>query len=151
MKDWIISNKYIWLIGLSLTAALILGPILIFFPRTAEAEENPWAHVPERLTQTDHTFLMEGPFETGQEVTQACLACHEDAAFQVMQTAHWTWESEPVSLPARLEREHFDGFPQHAARQAPLPGAPDSVGFHGYCFHCLRLLEARISEIERRL
>ncbi len=46
---------------------------------------------------------MEGPYEFGQEVTQACLECHEDAAFQVMQTAHWTWESDPVELPGRSE------------------------------------------------
>ena len=44
---------------------------------------------------------MEGPFETGQEVTAACLECHEDAADQVIHTAHWRWESESVMVEGR--------------------------------------------------
>jgi hypothetical protein len=66
MKDWITSNKYIWLLGMVLTAILILGPLFAFLPRSPEPVEDPWAHVPERLTHTDHTFLMEGPYESGQ-------------------------------------------------------------------------------------
>jgi octaheme c-type cytochrome (tetrathionate reductase family) len=34
-----------------------------------------------------------GPFEKPQDVTKACLECHESAATQVMATTHWTWES----------------------------------------------------------
>jgi octaheme c-type cytochrome (tetrathionate reductase family) len=36
-------------------------------------------------------------------VTRACLECHEEAAEQIMHTAHWTWESEPHHLPGRTE------------------------------------------------
>ena len=35
--------------------------------------------------------------------TAACLECHETAATEMMQTTHWTWESEPVQLPGRDE------------------------------------------------
>jgi octaheme c-type cytochrome (tetrathionate reductase family) len=31
-------------------------------------------------------------FQSGPEVTQACLKCHTEAAKQVMKTPHWTWE-----------------------------------------------------------
>ncbi len=42
--------------------------------------------------QTNHAELIEGTFKTPQEVTKACLECHEDAAKEVMKTIHWTWE-----------------------------------------------------------
>ncbi len=31
-------------------------------------------------------------FESGPEVTEACLECHTEAAEQVQHTKHWTWE-----------------------------------------------------------
>ncbi len=36
--------------------------------------------------------LLQQEFATGPEVTAACLTCHEDAAHEIMGTAHWTWE-----------------------------------------------------------
>ncbi|MCA9936639.1 MAG: tetrathionate reductase family octaheme c-type cytochrome [Anaerolineales bacterium] len=33
-------------------------------------------------------------FETGPDVTRACLSCHVDAAQEIMTTSHWTWEYE---------------------------------------------------------
>jgi hypothetical protein len=47
--------------------------------------------------------LLPGPYETGSDVTRACLECHEDSAHQVSQTVHWTWKSEPVLLEGRDE------------------------------------------------
>ena len=39
-----------------------------------------------------------GPFEKPQDVTAACLTCHADAALDIMQTVHWTWEyTDPVT------------------------------------------------------
>jgi octaheme c-type cytochrome (tetrathionate reductase family) len=35
-----------------------------------------------------------GPFENPLQVTETCLACHEDAASQMMKTTHWTWTAE---------------------------------------------------------
>lgn len=51
---------------------------------------------PLSASTADHTKFeeLEGPFETGQEVTEACLSCHTEAAAQLMQTPHWTWEYE---------------------------------------------------------
>ena len=47
----------------------------------------------------DHSEMIEGTFKTPQEVTQACLECHEDAAKEVMQTIHWTWKGEAQAIP----------------------------------------------------
>jgi len=36
--------------------------------------------------------ILQGPFESPQDVTKACLSCHEDAAKEIQHTTHWTWE-----------------------------------------------------------
>ncbi len=97
MKDF----KYIWVIGLVVTLLIVIVPILLFVSREAEAEEDPWQFLPERVPHVDHTDLMTGPYESGPDVTRACLKCHEDAAHEVTETVHWTWESEPVMLEGR--------------------------------------------------
>ena len=71
-------------------------PILTLMPKDAEAQESPWVNVPVHKPHTDHSAIVQGPFETGSDVTKACLECHEDAAFEVTQTSHWTWESDPL-------------------------------------------------------
>jgi hypothetical protein len=34
---------------------------------------------------------LKGDFESGPEVTEACLSCHNKAAKQFQETIHWTW------------------------------------------------------------
>lgn len=100
MRDF----KYIWLIGLGVTAGFIILPILLFTLDPPPVVADPWTNVPDRsVPATDHSTLMEGPFETGQDVTRACLSCHETAAQDVSHTAHWTWLSEPVAVEGRDE------------------------------------------------
>jgi octaheme c-type cytochrome (tetrathionate reductase family) len=95
--------RYTWVAGLTLTLLIIIVPIVLFVSREAAAEQDPWAYLPQRVPHVDHTPLLKGPYETGPDVTRACLACHEDAAHEVAQTVHWTWESEPVLLKGRAE------------------------------------------------
>ena len=94
-------NKKVWIIGLVVTLAIIVLPILFFLPGEASPKDEPWASVPKRVPDTDHTDLIKGPFESGSDITRTCLECHEDAAKEVMQTVHWTWESEPYDVPGR--------------------------------------------------
>ncbi len=65
--------------------------------------DTPWEFMPGRAAPVDHKDLFEGALETGQEVTRACLECHENSAEQVMHTAHWRWQSDPVMLEGRDE------------------------------------------------
>ena len=97
------NTKYVWIFGLTGTLALIMVPILLLVPGTARAVDAPWQGLPLRLPATDHTDLLPGPYETGPEVTEACLVCHADAAHEVMDTVHWTWESKPVEMAGRDE------------------------------------------------
>ena len=95
--------RYLWVIGLVVTALIIAVPVLLFASSGNEASPDPWAYVAPTPSHTNHAALLPGPYATGQEVTAACLECHETAAQEMMQTTHWTWESEPVLLPGRDE------------------------------------------------
>jgi|SaaInl8_200m_RNA_FD_contig_51_512426_length_1925_multi_6_in_0_out_0_1 octaheme c-type cytochrome (tetrathionate reductase family) len=98
------NNKFIWLFGLTVTLALIIVPVIFFFaPGENPSNDDPWENVPLIIPHTDHSAIVQGPFESGSDVTRACLECHEEAAFDVMQTSHWTWESDPVAVPWRDE------------------------------------------------
>lgn len=99
MKDF----KYVWIIGLVFTLLIIVTPIVAFVSRDPKPADDPWQGLPEREPHVDHTDLLAGTYESGSDVTRACLECHEDSAHQVAQTVHWTWESEPVMLPGRDE------------------------------------------------
>lgn len=99
MKDF----KYTWIGGVIVTLLIIVVPISLILTEESEAEEDPWAVIPIRAPHVDHTDLLSGPYETGSDVTRACLECHEDAAHEVAQTVHWTWESDPVMLDGRDE------------------------------------------------
>lgn len=95
--------KYVWVVGLIITLLIIIVPIFLFASGEAEAVDDPYAALPQRPPQTDHTQLMKGPYETGQEVTAACLECHEDAGQEMIKTVHFKWEGDPVLLPGRDE------------------------------------------------
>jgi octaheme c-type cytochrome (tetrathionate reductase family) len=44
---------------------------------------------------TDHTTLVKGPFKSGEQVTKACLQCHQKQANDFIKTTHWTWKGIP--------------------------------------------------------
>ena len=98
-------KKYLptWLIGLGITLAVIVVPILFFLPKAEAQRDAPLAQVEPTPIHTSHADIVKGPFNTPQEVTRECLTCHADAAAQVMKTSHWTWESKPFEVPWRDE------------------------------------------------
>ena len=102
MKD----SRNGWIAGLIFIFVLIAVPVW-YFTRPAAVEgqvtDTPWDFVPRRAAPVDHTSLFEQPLASGQEVTRACLECHEDAAEQVLHTAHWRWQSDPVMVEGRAE------------------------------------------------
>ncbi len=62
---------------------------------------------PALATTVDHSRLeeLQGPFQTGEDVTRACLGCHTEAARQVMATPHWTWDYEDPLTGQRLGKK----------------------------------------------
>jgi octaheme c-type cytochrome (tetrathionate reductase family) len=97
MKDF----KYIWAVGIIVTLVIIAIPILILMPKDTKAQDTPWNNVPVHKPHTEHSEIVKGSFETGSDVTRTCLECHESAAYNLMQTTHWTWESQPYFLDDR--------------------------------------------------
>jgi len=92
-------SKPLWIFGGMGILLIILVPILYYWPKPEKARDDPWAAMPKHALHTDHKDIIQGPFSSGQEVTRACLVCHPEAAQQIMQTTHWTWESRPVAIP----------------------------------------------------
>ncbi|MDA8241129.1 MAG: tetrathionate reductase family octaheme c-type cytochrome [Nitrospiraceae bacterium] len=46
----------------------------------------------------NHYELIKGPFKTGEDVTKACLQCHEKQAEEILQTPHWKWKGVPRTV-----------------------------------------------------
>ncbi len=47
----------------------------------------------------DHSAFFTKPFNSGPEVTKACLECHKKEAMQFRHTPHWEWLGEPEHFP----------------------------------------------------
>lgn len=101
--DKIKNHKYIWLVGLAFTLAVIVIPVFVFSPKAARPLDNPQASVAQAKVHTSHADILKGPYLSGSDVTRACLECHPDASTQVMGTTHWTWESKPFDVAWRDE------------------------------------------------
>ncbi len=68
-------------------AVLVTAAVFLLMSATAGAQDDE---------PMDHSQFpqLAGPFESGPEVTAACLQCHSDVGEDVMGTVHWTWEYE---------------------------------------------------------
>ena len=76
---------------------------------TPAAQGAPAAQKPVSTSTADHSKFKElqRPFASGPEVTKACLACHTEAAKQVMRTKHWTWEFLNPESGKRLGKKNI--------------------------------------------
>ncbi len=91
------------ILGLFATGSIIIGTLMLLSVPNTDYGADPWNNVPVRSSSTDHTNLLNGPYETGQDVTLACLECHENEAHEMMQTTHWTWQAPAVEVDWRDE------------------------------------------------
>ncbi len=65
----------------------LLFTISLLFAQEAEVNEHK-----ENLT---------GPFSSPQEVTKACLECHEEVGAEIIASRHWNWaEAHGATIPA---------------------------------------------------
>jgi hypothetical protein len=69
-----------WTRGASESDRSSWSPSSFFWPRAAAGAPDPCLGVPEHATHVSRADILLGPFETPQDVTRACLACHPDAA-----------------------------------------------------------------------
>ena len=92
-----------WLAVVTLVGAALMIPLVVVLSEDQPEPHDPWEFVEPPPPHTDHSSLMPGPYESGAEVTRACLNCHQEEGHEVLQTAHWLWEGEPAELPGRDE------------------------------------------------
>jgi len=95
-------------------AILLLGGFWAAFPAGAApdggAQQTTIPPVPAQVayeSTADHSLFpnLQEDFQTGPEVTAACLYCHGNAAAQVMKTSHWKWIC-PRAKAMLEEKEH---------------------------------------------
>lgn len=87
--------------ALAVAGAVVLGAVRSLPVLRGEKKADPWRQVVRERAHTDHTGLIEGPFDPGDgpAVTKVCLGCHEETAKEVMGTSHWTWQGQSVHIP----------------------------------------------------
>ncbi len=91
--------------------------LLMGLSAPTQAQEQPSDHTsPDdgpvnaavTATTADHGKFdtLKGPFESGSDVTRACLSCHTEAGRQVAQSIHWTWETNNPATGQTLGKRH---------------------------------------------
>ncbi|MBN2820559.1 MAG: tetrathionate reductase family octaheme c-type cytochrome [Bacteroidales bacterium] len=85
-------------------AFYLLFPVFLLANQTSEDElteekrikviNYKWKSDRSTLSQADHsTFeILQQNFQTGPEVTEACITCHTKRDEEIMATSHWNWE-----------------------------------------------------------
>jgi len=96
LQDIGIDMKRIFL-ALIIIGALV-GAMLTLLPKRS-VDQTPLARLTERYRQkekpsADHTLFaaLQKPFSKPQEVTEACISCHNERHKEVMKSSHWNWE-----------------------------------------------------------
>lgn len=79
---------------LGLCLMLLMSGFVHATPAPAKASPSTADH--QKFAQ------LQKAFRTGEEVTEACLGCHTEAARQVMATRHWTWDYSNPATGQRL-------------------------------------------------
>ncbi|MFP4475756.1 MAG: tetrathionate reductase family octaheme c-type cytochrome [Desulfatibacillaceae bacterium] len=71
--------------------------------------ELQYGRIHSRNFTADHSKFSElqVEFNSGPDVTRACLSCHTEAAKQVMETIHWTWLCPAADPEARLGKAGY--------------------------------------------
>ena len=94
-----ILRRALFLLGCLVASQLSANLALAAAPAVATAP-MPALQIMEEVesnngdSTADHSKFdeLKKKFKNGQEVTAACLSCHTEAAKQVHNTKHWTWE-----------------------------------------------------------
>lgn len=88
----------------------ILKAVLLaaIFTTTAVQATPDAAHAKLVRSTADHSKFkaLDRTFDSGPEVTKACLSCHTEAAKQIHQTQHWKWEYTNPQTQQLLGKKH---------------------------------------------
>lgn len=85
----------------------------------------------------DHSKFeaLKGPFASAVDVTKACVVCHTEAAGQVKQSIHWTWDATNPLTGQRLGKQRI----MNSFCGSPISNEPRCTSCHaGYDWTDLR-------------
>ena len=94
--------RTILFLALIAVALGVLGGRPALATATAAADDAPGRTMAQQATKalppwntTDHSkhAALKQEFKSGQDITNACLSCHSEAATQFHRTIHWTWQA----------------------------------------------------------
>jgi octaheme c-type cytochrome (tetrathionate reductase family) len=88
------------------------------------------------MAATDHTTLINGPFNSGEQVTKVCLQCHEKQAQDFIKTTHWNWKGTPNHLKGKEKSgEELGKANMLNAVCTSIEGGKDGI-VHEQCSKC---------------
>lgn len=89
------------------------------------------------MAGVDHSEFVKGPFQTGPDVTKACLECHEKQAGDFIKTPHWTWKGPSRGHVAGLEKSDKEYGKANLINNfcTSVQGGPDGI-VHSFCTKC---------------
>ncbi len=86
--------KQVWILFVVLV--LVSLGVGIALRQAEDGRQDPRARLQDHRAHLDHSVFFAEAFATGQEVTRACLECHEAAGRAVLGTAHFMWLGDEV-------------------------------------------------------
>ena len=104
---YLLQCALIFVIGLTLAL-----PMTAFAKQAqSDGDQAPGRTMAQQATKTkklwitaDHSKhdILKQAFESGPQVTKACLSCHSEAAAQFHKTIHWTWMDPSTEANLKL-------------------------------------------------
>ncbi len=95
--------KKMFRMGMVVALVLLLAGVVLISPEIwadSHNDQAPGRTMAQQATKdqkvwitTDHSKIekLQKNFQSGEEITQACLSCHSEAESQFHKTIHWTW------------------------------------------------------------
>ncbi len=104
-KNFGIKGKFVSVLLLFLVILLPWLIVILFIKATREKDQIPvsvkvYNYNNDSITRSaDHSKfeILRQKFEKPQEVTMACLSCHNNAGQEIMQTSHWKWSRTVIN------------------------------------------------------
>jgi octaheme c-type cytochrome (tetrathionate reductase family) len=90
------SNSRRGIVAAGITVIVIAAAAKVAFARVHPPDAPP-PELPKPRAHFDHAPVISGSFEKPQDVTLACLSCHQNAD-RVMKSAHWLWLGDEVPV-----------------------------------------------------
>jgi octaheme c-type cytochrome (tetrathionate reductase family) len=97
-------------------------------------EEGGAGRIPASTADHHEFEVLQQPFDSGPEVTRACLTCHTNASTQMIHALHWTWEFVHPETDQVLGKRHIINNSALSVRSNEQACATCHAGY-GYSDH----------------